>query len=82
MESNSLNGSSIQMMHSIELKFGMHIIGYHRTNPIDFGECCMHSFFERVQKIILVYYGPRCHFIVSVLVSKQYILLGSKLICV
>ena len=45
MESNSLKCSSIQMVHSIELKFGMYITSYRRTNPIDFGEYQMNSFF-------------------------------------
>ena len=43
IESNTLKGSSIQTMHWIELKFGIYIIGHHRTNPIDFDECCMHG---------------------------------------
>ena len=37
-ESNSLKCSSIQMIHSIDLKFGMYIIGHRSTNYIDFGE--------------------------------------------
>ena len=52
MESNSLKGSSIQAVHSIELKSGMHITGHCRTNPIDFGKCRMHSFFYRSTKKI------------------------------
>ena len=44
MVSNSLKCSTIQTMHSIELKFGMHIIGHHRTKATDFGEFLMHSF--------------------------------------
>ena len=42
IESNTLKGSSVQTMHSIELKFGTYIIGHHRTNPVDFDECRMH----------------------------------------
>ena len=38
MRSNSLKCSSIQMMHSIYLKFGMFIIGHHCTNYNNFGE--------------------------------------------
>ena len=57
MEPNSLKCSSIQTMHSIELKFGMHITGHRRMNPIDFGEYRMNSFFTGVQKRILIHYG-------------------------
>ena len=35
---------SYPMIHSIELKFSMHIIGHCQTNPIDFGECRMYNF--------------------------------------
>ena len=42
--------SSIQMIHSIDLKFGMHIISHRRTNPIDFGEHRMNNFFYRSTK--------------------------------
>ena len=38
MESNSLKCSSIQMIHPIELKFGMYIIGHRSNSCIDFGE--------------------------------------------
>ena len=37
-------------MHSIELEFGMYITDHRRTNPIDFGECRIYSFFIGVQK--------------------------------
>ena len=40
------------MVHSIELKFDMYIIGHCRTNPIDFGECRTCSFFYRSTKKI------------------------------
>ena len=46
MESNSLKGSSIQTVHSIELKFYMYIIGHHWMEATDFGEFLMHSFFN------------------------------------
>ena len=59
MESNSLKCSSIQMVHSIELKFGMYITSHRRTNPIDFGEYRMNSFFTGAQKRILLHYGLR-----------------------
>ena len=35
---------------SFELKFGMHITDYRRTNSIDFSECRLHSFFTGVTK--------------------------------
>ena len=38
------------MMHSIDLKFGMYIIGHRQRNTIDFGEYRMHSFFFRSTK--------------------------------
>ena len=54
MESNSLKGSGIQTMHSIELKFGMYIIGYHWTKTTYFSEFLMHTFFlQEYQKDFL-----------------------------
>ena len=38
MESISLKCSSIQMIDSIDLKFGSYIKGHRFTNYIDFGE--------------------------------------------
>ena len=35
------------MVHSIEFKFSMYITGYRRTNPIDFGEYEINSFFSK-----------------------------------
>ena len=32
-------------VHSVELKLGVYITGHRRTNPIDFGEYRMKSFF-------------------------------------
>ena len=57
MEPNSLKCSSIQTVHSIELKFGMHIIVHRLIHCVDFGEFRMNSFFTGVQKRILVFYG-------------------------
>ena len=55
MQSNSVKDSSIQTMHSIEFKFGMYIIGHHRTKATDFGEFLMHFFFfkQEVKKEFL-----------------------------
>ena len=44
-------------MNLIQLKFGMCITGHHWMNPIDFGECWMHSFFTGIQKRFLKHYG-------------------------
>ena len=54
---NSLKDSSMQMVHSIEFKFRMYIIGHDRTKGTDFGEFLMHSSFTGVQKRILIHYG-------------------------
>ena len=39
-------------MASIQLKFGTSFTGYCRTNPVDFAECWIHSFFYRSIKKI------------------------------
>ena len=49
--------NSVQTAHSIEIKFVMYITGHRRTNPTDFGEYRMNSFFTGVQKRILMHYG-------------------------
>ena len=48
--------NSVKTIHSIEFKFGMYITGHRWTNPIDFGEYWMNSFFTGVQKRILTHY--------------------------
>ena len=45
MDSNSLKCSNIQIEHSIELKFGMYILGHRSTNCVEFGEFRLNSFF-------------------------------------
>ena len=50
MKSNSLRGSSIQTVHSIQLKFGMFIIDPLPTFCIDFVEFRINIFFAGVQK--------------------------------
>ena len=50
MESNSLNCSSIQTVHSIEFKFRTYIIGYRSTYCVDFGEFRINNFFYRSTK--------------------------------
>ena len=50
MKSNSLKYSSSQMVHLIELKFGMYITGHCQTNSTDFGEYQMNCFFTGAQK--------------------------------
>ena len=41
---------SLKMVHSIELTFNMCITGCCRTNPIDFAQCMIYSFFYRSTK--------------------------------
>ena len=50
MESISSKGSSIQMVHLIELKFGMYVIGYRPTFCVDFGKFSINNSFAGVQK--------------------------------
>ena len=50
MKSNSLRGSSIQTVPSIELKFGMYIIDHHFTHCIDFVEFKINSFLQECEK--------------------------------
>ena len=57
MEPNSSKCSSMQTVHSIELKFGMHIIVHRLMYCVDFGEFRINSFFTGVQKSILIHYG-------------------------
>ena len=47
----------MQTVNSIELKFDMYITGHRRTNPINFGEYRMNSFFTDVQKRTLIHYS-------------------------
>ena len=66
-------------MHSIELKFGMYIAGHHWTNPIDFGEYQMYSFFTGVQERILIQkLARKLSFISSSIIEKLHI---SKISC-
>ena len=45
MEPNSLKCSSIQTVHSIELKFAMYIIGHRLTYCADFSKFRINRFF-------------------------------------
>ena len=81
MESNSLKCTSIQMVHSIELKFGMYIIGHNPTYCIDFGECNNNSFIAGVQILTLKHYNLKSQIIKSILVSKWCFRLSSDLMC-
>ena len=51
MELNSLKCSSMQTVHSIELKFNMHNIVHHLAYCVDFGEFRINSFFYRSTKM-------------------------------
>ena len=42
---------SVKMVHSIEFKFSMYVIGHRRTNRIDFGEYRMNTYFYRSTKM-------------------------------
>ena len=57
MESNFLKCSSMQTVHSIELKFDMHNIVHRFIYCVDFGEFKINSFFTGVQKSILIHFG-------------------------
>ena len=46
MESNSLKCSSIQTVHSIELRFGMYIIRHRPIYCVDFGEFRINNFLQ------------------------------------
>ena len=50
-ESNSSKCSSIQMVHSIELKFDMYVIGNHPTYCVEFGEFRINSFLTGAKKL-------------------------------
>ena len=52
-ESNSLMCSSIQMLHPIELKFGMCIKDHRPTFCVEFRELRIKSFFTDLQKVFL-----------------------------
>ena len=62
IESNYSKDSSIQTMHLVKLKFSMCIIGHYRTNPTNFGEWLLHSFFffNRVQKKEFLHMESMC----------------------
>ena len=68
-------------MYLIEFKFGMHITGHRRTNPIDFGEYRINSYFTGVQKKTLIHYSLWSQILRSMLVSKRCFLLSSNLLC-
>ena len=71
MMSNSLKCSSIQMVQSIELKFGMYIIGHRPTNCVEFGEFRINIFFPGVLKRNLIYCSQWSEIIRRMLVSKD-----------
>ena len=82
LEPNSLKCSSIQMVHSIELKFGMYIIGHRPTYSIDFDEFRINSFFTGEQKRILIHCSLQNQSIKSMLESNWCIRLSSNQICI
>ena len=62
MESNSLKCFSIEMVHSIELKFGMYIIGLRPTYCVEFDEFRLNSYFTGAQKKVLYITAYRVKF--------------------
>ena len=70
MESNSLKCFSTQLLHSIELKFGMYIKDRRPTYCVEFGEFRINSFFTGAQKKILMHYSLWSQIVRSMLVSK------------
>ena len=80
IQSNSLNCSSVQMVHSIELKLGMCIIGHRLIYCVEFGEFRINSFSTGALKRILKHYSLWSQIIRSMLVSKRCFRLSSNLI--
>ena len=80
MKSNSLKCSSILTVFSIELKFGMYIIGHLSTYCVEFDEFRVNCFFTGSQKIILIHYSLWSQIVRSMLVSKRCFRLRSNLI--
>ena len=66
------------MVHSIELKYGMYVIGHRPRYCVEFG---INSFFTGAQKRILIHYSLWSQIVRSMLVSKRCFRLGSNLIC-
>ena len=52
MELNALRGSSIETLHSIELKFDVYIIAHCPTYCVNFGEFKSNSFLQECNKLI------------------------------
>ena len=61
------------MVHSIELKFGMYIIGHRPIYCGDFDEFRINSSFTGVQKRILIHYSIWSQIIRSMLVYIEFI---------
>ena len=81
MESNSSKYSSIQIMHSIQLKFDTYINGYHLTYCVKSDEIKSNIFFTGVQQRILIYYNLWSLIIRNMVVPKWCFRLSSNLIC-
>ena len=81
MKSNSLNCSSIQIVHSIELKFGMYFISHRPTYCVEFGELWINNFFTGALKRILIHYSLWSQIVRSMLESKRCFRLRSNLTC-
>ena len=57
MESNPLKYRSFQMVHLIQFKFDVYVIGHRPTYCVNFGKFKNNSFFTGVQKRILIHYN-------------------------
>ena len=79
MELIALKYSSVQMVHSIVVKFGMYIISHRSTNCIEFGELRINIFFTGTQKRILMHYSLWSQIIRNMLMSKRCFWLSSNL---
>ena len=81
METNSLKCSSIQTVHWIDLKFGMHIKVHRPIYCLKFDELGINSFFTGLQQRILKHYSLWSQFIRSMLVSEWCFRLSLNFIC-
>ena len=81
MELNSLKCYSTQTVDSIELKFGMYIIGHGTTYCVEFGEFRINIFLQEFRKEFLCITALLCQIVRSTLLSKWCFRLGSILVC-
>ena len=78
---NSLKSSSIQTVHSIDLKYSMYIMRHYPTYYVDFGEFKINSFYIGVQNFFLIHCSLWGQIIRSMLMYMQRFRLSSNLMC-